>query len=456
VVTPGTFFEREVRQQRGFTVADKMQVLDIISKKRDGGELSEAEIEFLISKYVAEEIPDYQMAAFLMATFIRGMTRLETVALTKAMAHSGEILDLSAVPGCKVDKHSTGGVGDKVTLVVAPLVAAAGVPLAKMSGRGLGHSGGTIDKLEAIPGFQSVLSKGEFIANVERIGLALTGQRENLAPADKKIYALRDVTATVASIPLIASSIMSKKIAAGANAIVLDVKCGSGAFIPDLDGARALAKAMVDIGTDVGRHTVAVISNMDQPLGKAVGNALEVKEALMTLENKGPADVTRLSLILGGLMLFLAGKVEDPHLGEQVLKNILATGGAWQKFREFVATQGGTVRVLDNSALLPSAPFKLPVLAPATGYIAKLRADIIGRTSVALGAGRRKKDDTIDRAVGIVLEGKIGDYVQEGQLLAVVHAGNENTGREAVGQVLRAYSIVPRPVAPPPLIYEVI
>lgn len=433
-----------------------MQALDIIAQKRDGRELSETEIEFLIDQYLTAQLPDYQMAAFLMATFIRGMTGAETAALTRVMARSGDIVDLSTLPGCKVDKHSTGGVGDKVTLVVAPLVAAAGVPVAKMSGRGLGYSGGTIDKLEAIPGFCSSLSKREFIHNVGEIGMALMGHTENLAPADQKIYALRDVTATVASIPLIASSIMSKKIAAGADAIVLDVKCGSGAFMPDLDGARTLSRTMVALGADVGRRTVAVISNMDQPLGKAVGNALEIKEALMTLKNKGPADVVELSLILGAQMLFVAGRVDDPQQGRQLLEEILAEGRAWCKFRDFVAAQGGALEAVDNPALLPRASFVFPVIAPATGYIAQLRADIIGRTSRALGAGRWKKDDVIDLAVGIMLAGKVGDYVQEGQTLAEIHASDENSGREALERLLPAYTIVPRSVTAPPLIHEVI
>lgn len=441
-------------QQERADVADWMQIIDIIAKKRDGGEISPAEFEFLIGRYVAGEIPDYQMAAFLMATYIRGMSKGEMANLTRAMALSGDILNLSPLVGCKVDKHSTGGVGDKVTLIVAPLVAAAGVPVAKMSGRGLGHSGGTIDKLEAIPGFFAELTEGQLKKNVAEVGLAIVGQTANLAPADKMIYALRDVTATVASTPLIASSIMCKKIATGADAIVLDVKCGSGAFMPDLPEAQALAQALVDIGEEVGIRTVAVISNMDQPLGKAVGNALEVKEAIMVLQNKGPADVTKLSLFLGGQMLFLAGHVDSPQGGEDVLKEILATGAAWRKFRDFVAAQGGDVAVLDTPTLLPQAPFKFSLRAHVGGYIAGLRADIIGQVSMDLGAGRQKKDDVIDPAVGIVLARKIGDPVEVGQLLAEIHANDEGSGKRAMRQVLQAFTLIPRPVSPPPLIYK--
>ncbi|HHT71081.1 MAG: pyrimidine-nucleoside phosphorylase [bacterium] len=432
-----------------------MRALDIIAKKRDGRELTAVEIEFLINGYVAGDIPDYQMAAFLMGTYIRGMTKAETAALTMAMAKSGDVLDLSSIPGIKVDKHSTGGVGDKTTLVVGPLVAAAGVPVAKMSGRGLGHSGGTIDKLESIPGFRVELQEAEFLTNVHWIGLVVSGQTGNLAPADKKIYALRDVTATVASIPLIASSIMSKKIAAGADAIVLDVKCGSGAFMVDLQSAQALAQAMVDIGTSVGRQTVAVISNMDQPLGTAVGNALEVKEAIATLQNKGPADLTALALTLGAHMLTLAGRTGSVDEGERVLQELLTTGAAWEKFREFVAAQGGDLKAVDHE-LLPQAQFKLPVPAPSSGYVARLVADKIGQASMALGAGRQRKEDVIDLAVGIVVQGKVGDKVHQGDLLAEVHTNDSVRGRAAVSEVLSAYTIVPEPVSAPPLICQVI
>ena len=433
-----------------------MRSLDIIAQKRDGKELKAAEIEFLINGYVAGDIPDYQMAAFLMATYIRGMTKAETAALTMAMAKSGDELDLSSLPGRKVDKHSTGGVGDKTTLVVGPLVAAAGVPVAKMSGRGLGHTGGTIDKLESIPGFRVELAQTDFFSNVQRIGLAVCGQTGNLAPADKKIYALRDVTATVASIPLIASSIMSKKIAAGADAIVLDVKCGSGAFMPDLKSAETLAQAMVDIGTSVGRQTVAVVTNMDQPLGAAVGNALEVKEAIMTLQNKGPDDLTKLSLALGAHMLMLAGRTASVEEGERILQELLATGAAWDKFREFVAAQGGDVTVADNPELLPQAQFRLPVPAPKDGYVAQLRADKVGRASMGLGAVREKKEDVIDLAVGITVKCKVGDQVHQGDVLAEVHANDIDRGRQAVAEVLEAYTVVSEPTVSPALIYRVI
>lgn len=433
-----------------------MRSLDIIAQKRDGKELKAAAIEFLINGYVAGDIPDYQMAAFLMATYIRGMTKAETAALTMAMAKSGDELDLSSLPGCKVDKHSTGGVGDKTTLVVGPLVAAAGVPVAKMSGRGLGHTGGTIDKLESIPGFRVELAQTEFFSNVQRIGLAVCGQTGNLAPADKKIYALRDVTATVASIPLIASSIMSKKIAAGADAIVLDVKCGSGAFMPDLKSAETLAQAMVDIGTSVGRQTVAVVTNMDQPLGAAVGNTLEVKEAIMTLQNKGPDDLTKLSLALGAHMLMLAGRTASVEEGERILQELLVTGAAWDKFREFVAAQGGDVKAADNPELLSQAQFRLPVPAPKDGYVAQLRADKVGRASMGLGAGREKKEDVIDLAVGITVKCKVGDQVHQGDVLAEVHANDIDRGRQAVAEVLEAYTVVSEPTVSPALIYRVI
>lgn len=433
-----------------------MRSLDIIAQKRDGKELKAAAIEFLINGYVAGDIPDYQMAAFLMATYIRGMTKAETAALTMAMAKSGDELDLSSLPGRKVDKHSTGGVGDKTTLVVGPLVAAAGVPVAKMSGRGLGHTGGTIDKLESIPGFRVELAQTEFFSNVQRIGLAVCGQTGNLAPADKKIYALRDVTATVASIPLIASSIMSKKIAAGADAIVLDVKCGCGAFMPDLKSAETLAQAMVDIGTSVGRQTVAVVTNMDQPLGAAVGNTLEVKEAIMTLQNKGPDDLTKLSLALGAHMLMLAGRTASVEEGERILQELLATGAAWDKFREFVAAQGGDVKAADNPELLSQAQFRLPVPAPKDGYVAQLRADKVGRASMGLGAGREKKEDVIDLAVGITVKCKVGDQVHQGDVLAEVHANDIDRGRQAVAEVLEAYTVVSEPTVSPALIYRVI
>lgn len=433
-----------------------MRSLDIIAQKRDGKELEAAAIEFLINGYVAGDVPDYQMSAFLMATYIRGMTKAETAALTMAMAKSGDELDLSSLPGCKVDKHSTGGVGDKTTLVVGPLVAAAGVPVAKMSGRGLGHTGGTIDKLESIPGFRVELAQTEFFSNVQRIGLAVCGQTGNLAPADKKIYALRDVTATVASIPLIASSIMSKKIAAGADAIVLDVKCGSGAFMPDLKSAETLAQAMVDIGTSVGRETVAVVTNMDQPLGAAVGNALEVKEAIMTLQNRGPDDLTKLSLALGAHMLMLAGRTASVEEGERILQELLVTGAAWDKFREFVAAQGGDVKAADNPKLLSQAQFRLPVPAPKDGYVAQLRADKVGRASMGLGAGREKKEDVIDLAVGITVKCKVGDQVHQGDVLAEVHANDIDRGRQAVAEVLEAYTVVSEPTVSPALIYRVI
>ena len=431
-------------------------MLDIIATKRDGGELTATEIEFLIRGYVANEIPDYQVAAFLMAVYIRGLSEAETVALTMAMAKSGDMLDLAEIPGVKVDKHSTGGVGDKTTLVVAPLVAAAGVPVAKISGRGLGHSGGTVDKLESIPGFQAELSATDFIANVRKIDLAISGQTGNLAPADKLIYAVRDATATVASIPLIASSIMSKKIAAGADAVILDVKCGRGAFMPDLPAARVLAQTMINIGRSVGKKTVTVISNMDQPLGAAVGNALEVKEAILTLQNQGPADLSQLVLALGAEMLVVAGRVDSAAEGRQLLEKLLTTRVAWAKFREFVVAQGGDPAAVDNPKLLPQAQFVLPVRSCSDGFIVGLAADKVGRAAAALGAGRQKKGDIVDPAVGIVLKSKLGDKIQTGRLLAEVHANDLLKAEGAVEELISAYEVGPGPAPPKPLIFQVL
>jgi len=431
-------------------------MVDLIAKKRDGKELTRQEIDFIVEEYTRGGIPDYQMSAWAMAVFFRGMTPAETAHLTMAMTRSGDTVDLSRIRGVKVDKHSTGGVGDKTTLVVAPLVAAAGVPVAKMSGRGLGHTGGTIDKLESIPGFAAELSPDAFVEQVNRIGIAVVGQTGNLTPADKKLYSLRDVTATVNSVPLIASSVMSKKIAAGADAIVLDVKAGSGAFMKTVGEAWKLASAMVDIGRSVGRRTVAVISNMDQPLGLAVGNALEVREAVDALRGEGPEDLTRLALTLGAHMVVLGGKAGSFKEGYEMLEKILKSGKALEKFRQFVAAQGGNPDVADRPAeLLPKAPYRITVPSPADGFVHGIQAEEIGLAAMTLGAGRATKESSIDPAVGIVLAKKIGDPVRRGEILAILHAGREDV-TDIRQRVERAFDIRPERRKKPRLIHGVV
>lgn len=433
-----------------------MRAYDLILKKRNGESLSREEIYHLVHGFVRGEIPDYQMAAFLMAVYFRGMEPQEVSDLTMAMVDSGERVDLSAIPGVKVDKHSTGGVGDKTTLVLAPLVAAAGIPVAKMSGRGLGHTGGTLDKLESIPGFRVSLSPQEFLDNVRRIGLAVVGQTGQLVPADGKLYALRDVTATVDSLPLIASSIMSKKIAGGADAIVLDVKTGSGAFMKKLEDSIALAKAMVSIGNSVGRKTRAVISDMDQPLGRAVGNALEVKEAVATLQGAGPEDLTELCLTLGSQMVYLAGLAATPEEARQGLVKLLGSGAAFRKLEEMVRAQGGRPEALHDLSLLPAASGIELLRAEKGGYVRRLDALKVGRAAMALGAGRATKESAIDLAVGVVLKRKVGEAVNEGEALAEVHYNSKAQLAEALALLRSAYEIADEPPPARPFIYGII
>lgn len=418
-----------------------MRMYDIIMKKRNGGELTKEEIDFFIEGYTKGDIPDYQVAALMMAIYFRKMTEAETLALTMAMADSGDRLDLSGIRGVKVDKHSTGGVGDKTSLALAPMVAACGIPVAKMSGRGLGHTGGTIDKLESFPGFTTALTTERFIQNVNRIGIAIMGQTADLAPADKKLYALRDVTATVDNLSLIASSIMSKKLAAGADAIVLDVKTGSGAFMKQEAEARALAEEMVKIGKNAGRRTVAVISDMDQPLGFAVGNALEVKEAIDTLEGHGPADFLELCLTLGSQMLMAGGKAESAREAEGMLRGVIADGSALRKLAEFVEAQGGDSHVVYHPELLPEAAITLPVEAPKSGYVTRIVCDEVGICSLILGGGRETKESEIDLSVGLVLRKKVGDYVESGEPLAVIHANDAGKAEQARTRYLKACTI---------------
>ncbi|WP_342475411.1 pyrimidine-nucleoside phosphorylase [Weizmannia sp. FSL K6-0777] len=407
-----------------------MRMIDIIEKKRNGGELATEEINFFVKGYTEGTIPDYQASALAMAIYFQDMSDREIADLTMAMVHSGETLDLSAIHGIKVDKHSTGGVGDTTTLVLAPLVAALGVPVAKMSGRGLGHTGGTIDKLESIQGFHVEITTDQFIDLVNREKVAVIGQTADLAPADKKLYALRDVTATVDSIPLIASSIMSKKIAAGADAIVLDVTTGAGAFMKKEEDAIRLAETMVRIGNHVGRKTMAVISDMSEPLGYAIGNALEVKEAIDTLKGEGPDDLTELVLALGSQMVVLAGKATTLEEARNMLKEAIANGAGLEKFKKFVANQGGDPSVIDHPEKLPQAKYAIDLPAKTSGYVSKMVADQIGVAAMMLGAGRATKEDKIDFAVGIVLRKKVGDRVEAGEPLATIYAN-----REAVEEV---------------------
>jgi pyrimidine-nucleoside phosphorylase len=435
-----------------------MRAVDIIIKKRDGGELSRDEIEFFIRGYVAGDVPDYQAAAWCMAIFFRGMTQAETTSLTEAMAFSGATLDLHDVAPFIVDKHSSGGVGDKTTLVAGPMVASLGVPVGKMSGRGLSFSGGTLDKLESIPGLHVDLSLEQFKRQLSRVGLVVAGQTHELAPADGKLYALRDVSGTVPSLPLIASSIMSKKIAAGADAIVLDVKAGHGAFMETETQAVELAELMVQIGHRLGRRMTAVIGDMSQPLGLAVGNALEVVEAIETLQGHGSPDFRQHCLDVAGEMLLIAGVAGDPESARASAAATLADGSAWAKFREFVEAQGGDLSTLDDPTLLPRSPLVAPLIAPCDGYIARLDAREVGFTVVDLGGGRSRKEDWVDPAVGVVLseQGKVGQAIRAGDPLLWVHARTANALEAASARLASAYTFSDSPVLPAPLIYRII
>ncbi|HEA6171647.1 TPA: pyrimidine-nucleoside phosphorylase [Staphylococcus aureus] len=431
-----------------------MRMIDIIEKKRDGHTLTTEEINFFIDGYVKGDIPDYQASSLAMAIYFQDMNDDERAALTMAMVNSGDMIDLSDIKGVKVDKHSTGGVGDTTTLVLAPLVAAVDVPVAKMSGRGLGHTGGTIDKLEAIDGFHVEIDEATFVKLVNENKVAVVGQSGNLTPADKKLYALRDVTGTVNSIPLIASSIMSKKIAAGADAIVLDVKTGSGAFMKTLEDAEALAHAMVRIGNNVGRNTMAIISDMNQPLGRAIGNALELQEAIDTLKGQGPKDLTELVLTLGSQMVVLANKAETLEEARALLIEAIDSGAALEKFKTFIKNQGGDETVIDHPERLPQAQYQIEYKVKKSGYVTELVSNDIGVASMMLGAGRLTKEDDIDLAVGIVLNKKIGDKVEEGESLLTIHSNRQDV--DDVVKKLDSSITIADYVVSPTLIHKII
>lgn len=433
-----------------------MRAVDIIIKKRDRAELTGDEIDFFIDGLTHGSIPDYQASAWAMAVLLNGMTERETTDLTLAMAHSGETLDLTGVVPIAVDKHSTGGVGDKTTLVVEPIVASCGLPVGKMSGRGLGFSGGTLDKMESVPGYRTNLTREEFLHQLKQIGLVLTGQSGDLAPADGKLYALRDVTGTVPSIPLIASSIMSKKIAAGAQAIVLDVKVGVGAFMETLEDARRLAALMVAIGRLSGRKTVALLSDMNQPLGEAVGNALEVREAIDTLHGSGPADFREHCLIVASHMLNLGQKAPNLQFARQMAEEALESGQAWTLFRQLVHAQGGDLAYVDDPERLPRAALVETVSAARAGYLSGINAREVGKTSVELGAGRARKEDPIEHSVGIVIHHKVGDRVEKGQPLFTIHANDPAKLKKARARLLAAHQWSDSPCDPLPLFYQVV
>ncbi len=433
-----------------------MRMYDLIMKKRNGGALSDEEIHFMVQGYTKGEIPDYQMSAMMMAIYFQGMNADETLALTMEMAKSGDLLDLSEIRGVKVDKHSTGGVGDKTSLALTPMVAAAGVTVAKMSGRGLGHTGGTIDKLESFSGFSTAISEQQFKDNVNRIGIAIMGQTADLAPADKKLYALRDVTATVDNMSLIASSIMSKKLAAGADAIVLDVKTGSGAFMKTEEDSFALAHEMVRIGNGAGKKTIAVVSDMDQPLGYAVGNALEVKEAIDTLNGNGPEDFVELCMTLGSYMLVAGGRAATREEAENVLTTVIENGSALDKLAEFIEAQGGDKELVYHPERLPQASIVQEIESPADGYIQEIVCDEIGICSLILGGGRETKESEIDLSVGLVLHKKVGDAVRKGDSLATIYANDQAKLDAAKERFLQAYTIDRNPVEKKPLIKGIV
>ncbi|MDO9533811.1 MAG: thymidine phosphorylase [Bacillota bacterium] len=434
-----------------------MRALDLIIKKRNGQSFSTEEINFMISEFNSGRMPDYQMSALLMAVYFQGLNAKETTALTAALANSGEVIDFSSLGKIVTDKHSSGGVGDKTTLVLAPLVAAAGVSVAKISGRGLGFTGGTIDKLESIPGFSAELSVERFMELVQENDLAIMAQTERLTPADRKLYALRDATGTVENISLIAASIMSKKIAAGADTILLDVKTGKGAFMQSREEAFHLAETMFRIGKDMGRRIVSVVTDMNQPLGYAVGNALEVKEAVETLKGQGPADVEKLCIILGGYLLGLAGKVRNPEAGQEELLRLLRNGAALQKFKEMVSLQGGNVECLEDYSLLPQANYTETVTSTRAGFVQEIDAGKVGRSAALLGAGRAFKGDNIDPSVGIVLNHKVGETVCEGDVLAYLHSNDKDKFKAACRELSNCFTLVDEKTEEfPPLVYGVV
>ncbi len=434
-----------------------MRFVDAICKKREGGELSDEEIREMIADYVSGAIPDYQMSSMLMAVFFNGMSDRELTTMTLAMRDSGDIVDLSSIPGVKVDKHSTGGVGDKTTLIIGPIVAACGIPVAKMSGRGLGFTGGTVDKWESIPGYETALSMETFFKAVREHGISLVGQSGDLAPADKALYALRDVTGTVESIPLIASSIMSKKLAAGADKIVLDVTVGTGAFMQEYDRAKELAERMVAIGNGAGKETVAMLTDMNEPLGYAIGNNLEVKEAIAMLHGDGPEDLKEICYALAGMMISLAKDGVSYERGIEMAKEKIADGSAWEKFKEVVGNQGGDLSYIENPEKFPVAPCTSELVAGKSGYISWINTMDFGLAAGMLGAGRAKKDDVIDMSAGIIMKKKLGDQVSEGDVIATLHAGSEEKLETALKHLKSgAYRIEGEKPAPLKLIYEVI